>query len=90
MMKKLMNFLMLSCQKASALIDKKNILGLTMKEKVMLKMHTSMCDFCTAYQKQSLLLDKFLEHHIHTDSKNILLIENAELKEQIISKLNPG
>ena len=88
-MKKLMNYLMLSCKKATALIDKKSLFGLTTKEKMMLKMHISMCDFCTAYQKQSLLLDKFLHNHIHSENgNNSLLIENNELKEQIISKLN--
>jgi len=86
-MKKLMNYLMLSCQKAAALIDKKSLFGLTRKEKMMLKMHTSMCDICTAYQKQSLLLDKFLHSHIHSDNKNIV-IANEKLKEQIILKLN--
>lgn len=85
-MKKLMNYLMLSCQKAAALIDKKSLFGLTTKEKMMLKMHTSMCDFCTAYQKQSLHLDKFLYNHIHSESKSIL--QNEKLKGQIILKLS--
>ena len=86
-MKKIMNFLMLSCKKASALIDKKSLFGLTWKEKVMLHMHTSMCDFCTAYQKQSKLIDGVLHKHISASEKNILLVENKELKEKIISKL---
>ena len=87
-MKKLMNYLMLTCQKASALIDKKNLLGLTRKEKVMLKMHTSVCKYCTAYQKQSEIIDLALKKHFHSinDGANVI-IENKELKEKIISKL---
>ena len=79
---------MLSCKKASALIDKKSLFGLSRKEKVMLKMHTAFCDACTAYQKQSKLIDKILHTHIHSDSEeNSSLIENKELQKQIISKL---
>lgn len=52
-MKKLMNILMLSCKKASALIDKKSVTKLSIKEKVMLRTHTSMCDFCTEYQNKA-------------------------------------
>ncbi len=86
-MKKLMNYLMLSCQKASALLDKKDFFGLTRKEKVMLKMHTAMCDACTNYKKQSELIDKILHKHFHTITEEVnTIIENKELKAQIISK----
>ena len=84
-MKKLMNILMLSCKKASELIDKKSVVKLSMKENVMLHMHTSMCDACTAYQKQSKILDDLLQKHIH--ETKIPEIINNELKQQIISKL---
>ena len=88
MMKRLMNLLMLSCKKATELIDKKLVVKLSMKESVLLRMHTSMCDACTAYQKQSKFLDEMLHHHLeHTDETNIPLIVNNDLKEQIISKL---
>lgn len=86
-MKKLMNILMLSCKKASALIDKKSVTKLSLKENVMLKMHTSMCDFCTEYQKQSKVLDDMLHKHIHThDELQVPQIINNELKEKLISK----
>jgi hypothetical protein len=87
-MKKLMNILMLSCKKASELIDKKSVLKLSMKENMMLHMHTAMCDGCKAYQKQSELLDMFLHQHTHSHTaENIPVIKNEELKEKIISKL---
>jgi len=78
---------MLSCQKASALIDKRPLFGLTSKEKIMLKMHTVMCDACTAYVKQSELIDQLMHTHIHTDNESELPVaENADLKKRIISK----
>ena len=82
-----MNILMLSCKKASALIDMKSVRKLSMKEKVMLRMHTSMCDGCTAYLKQSKILDDLLHKPIHSTSENIPVIENKKLQQQIISKL---
>lgn len=78
---------MLSCKKASELIDKQSLIKLTLKEKVMLRMHTSMCDGCKAYQHQSKLLDKILHNHIHENEANVPQIKNNDLKQQIISKL---
>lgn len=83
-----MNILMLSCKKASELIDKKSVVNLSMKENVMLHMHTAMCDGCKAYQKQSKILDGLLKQHLHkADETQIPQIINNELKQQIISKL---
>ncbi len=87
-MKRLINFLMLSCKKASALIDRKSLFGLTRKENVMLKMHTALCDACAAYEKQSKLIDNVLHGYIQSDiATNLPVIENKELQKQIISKL---
>ena len=80
-----MNTFMLSCKKASELIDKKSIIKLSMKENVILHMHTAMCDGCKAYQKQSKILDELLHKHIHENK--VPEIINNELKQQIISKL---
>lgn len=83
-----MNILMLSCKKASELIDKKSVIRLSVKENVMLHMHTSMCDACTAYQKQSKILDELLQNHIHnTDETRVPQITNNDLKQKIITKL---
>ncbi len=83
-----MNWLMLSCKKATELIEKKSLVGLSWKENVRLRMHTTMCDGCTAYQKQSLLIDKLLQHHISDNtSTTVPLFENNALKDRIITKL---
>lgn len=87
-MKMLMNFLMLSCKKAASLIDKKVEAKLSWKENIQLTMHKSMCNACTAYEKQTKLIDKILYTHIHSDSEtNIPVIKNKELQKQIITKL---
>ena len=80
---------MLSCKKAAALIDKKPLFGLTLKERVMLKMHTALCTACTEYKKQSKFIEHALHKHFHTiTEEGNTIIENKELKAQIISKLN--
>ena len=87
-MKTLINYLMLTCQKASALIEKRNLFALTRKEKVMLRIHTAVCKSCMSYQKQSKIIDHALNNHFHSINVGVnMIIENKELKEKIISKL---
>jgi len=57
-MKKIMHILFLSCLKATELIEKKIHFRLSFSEKIQLKMHKSMCEACTKYEKQSLLIEK--------------------------------
>ena len=79
---------MLSCKKASELIDHQSVRRLSLKEKVMLRMHTGMCEGCTAYMKQSKVLDTILHKHFDiSDETKVPPITNDPLKEKIISKL---
>ncbi len=79
---------MLSCKKAATLIDKKAEVKLSWRENMQLTMHKSMCDACTAYEKQSKFIDKALYHHIHTMTEDVnTIIENKELQTKIISKV---
>ena len=55
-----MHILFLSCLKATELIEKKLHFKLSATEKLQLRMHKSMCDACTRYEKQSIFLDKGL------------------------------
>lgn len=84
-MKKVMHFLMLSCNKATELIEKRTIFKLTFKENVQLKMHKTMCDACTAYEKHSKQIDDLLQNNISNIEINT--ISNQELKSRIINKL---
>ena len=80
----MMDMLMLSCTKATALIDRRTIAGLTVAEKMQLAMHTSMCKYCTRYQKQSELIDKLLNRYIGGRVPNH---SSSELEERIINTL---
>ncbi len=87
-MMKLMNKLMLSCKKATELMEKKNQSSLNPLETVQLFMHTSMCDACSLYERQSHFLDSLLKKQNGTQgsvSHKRKLPE--EVKSQILSKL---
>jgi hypothetical protein len=58
---------MLSCREASELIDKKLLFRLSFKEKIQLRMHTSVCKACSRYQKQSQKLDHLIKEHLHRE-----------------------
>ncbi len=83
-MKKIMNILFLSCLKATELIEKKMHFKLNRKEKMQLKAHKMMCNACTNYEKQSLLLEKAI-----SASNPGEFTENdlEQLKKQIAQKL---
>jgi cyanate lyase len=83
-MKKLMHILFLSCLKATELIEKKFHFHLTFRERMQLKMHTSMCKACSMYKDQSATLNKALSKIENLNGEN----ENPEsLKEEILKKL---
>ena len=87
-MKKIMNYLVLSCKKATELIEKRSIFGLSWKENVQLKIHTKMCDACSHYQRQSKEIDILLENYIHNlDETKVPELENKPLKEDILLRL---
>lgn len=83
-----MNYLMLSCKKAASLIDKKAEVKLTFNEGMQLHVHKSMCAACTAYEKQSLLIDKALRQQTGLGLKSPdPIIGNKNLQQRIIGKL---
>lgn len=84
-----MYLIMLPCKKVTELIEKRSLVELSFKEKIQLHLHKTMCDACTAYQKQSKKIDEVLERHIHTsDTNNSGTYQNQELKEKIINNLS--
>ena len=58
-----MHFLFLSCLKATELIEKKLHIKLSVKEKLRLKVHKSMCNACRRYDKQSKIIDSALKNY---------------------------
>jgi len=85
MIKQIMNKLFLSCLKASELIEKKMHVKLSFTEQMQLKAHKMMCEACTTYEKQSLILEKGIEQHLNQKKEAIDL---EQLKKQITMNLN--
>lgn len=89
-MKKLMHFMFLSCIKATELIEKKLFIGLSIREKVQLMLHKSMCDACTRYGKQSEELDHYLQKNVKiftpSQSKDSLTL-SEESKQKLIENI---
>lgn len=84
-MKKMMNILMLSCKKATELIEKRLVTKLSSIEKVQLKMHTAVCSQCSTYEKQSDIIEKRIAE-IHQPNNELLKL-SSEKKEQILNQL---
>lgn len=80
-----MNMLILSCLKATELIEKKLHFKLSFKEKLQLKMHKMMCDACRLYEKQSTLLEKGIEKQQETAFEEI---DIEKLKKDIYTRLH--
>lgn len=84
---KIMNMMVNSCKKTTALIDKQLLTSLTVKEKMQLKVHTSMCKTCNAYEHQSKLIDKIIgKWFTENPVVNVKLPE--EIKFKIIEDIN--
>ncbi len=54
------NALILSCKKATELIEKKNLAGLDPMQNMQLSLHLMMCKACKEYEKQSTILDQLI------------------------------
>ena len=89
MIQRLLTILLLSCKKATGLIDKKMVVKLSFRENVMLHIHSSVCDFCRQYEKQSHLIDEILTEHLQkSDPEQVPQVVNDELKDKIFTRLN--
>lgn len=53
--------LMVNCRKASVLIERRELRPLSAAERLGLWYHLRICDACKAYEKQSALIDRWLE-----------------------------
>ncbi len=79
-----MNAMMLSCVKATELIEMKENVPLGLLKTMQLHMHTAMCSGCRNYMKQSGLIDQLLQKEFDT----LAVIKNTDdLEAVIISKI---
>ncbi len=82
--------LMLSCRKATELMEKELHFKLSFIEKIQLRMHTSMCHACSAYQKNNILLEKKIKNHVSSPNeekqyKHVKLSE--DFKKELVKNL---
>lgn len=59
-MNKLSHIILLSCLKATELVEKKFHFKLSFSERLRLKLHLATCVYCMNYSKQSQLIEKGL------------------------------
>lgn len=86
-MSKLMGKLLLSCKKATELMEKRTYFGLKPHEHVQLFLHSQLCDACRNYEKQSKAIHQLLIKQLN-DNKTDLQENNPELKEDIKNKID--
>lgn len=86
-MKKIVHLILLSCRKATELIEKQFMVKLTLKERVQLNMHKSICDACTAYEKQSRFLNELMKKQASDTPDQISEQENPAFKANLLKQL---
>ncbi len=86
-MKMIMNKLMMSCETAARLIEKKQHFPLGVSDKAKLALHVSMCEICKTYQKQSERLHAILKTHALNDAKDL---DTKELEKRILETIERG
>lgn len=86
-MKKIAHLIMLSCRKATELIEKQFVAKLSLKERVQLNLHKSICDACTAYENHSRLLNDLLQKQASITPDQITEQENEALKANLLKQL---
>ncbi|HEY0611945.1 MAG TPA: hypothetical protein VGD35_19870 [Chitinophaga sp.] len=89
MKKRIIHFFVLSCKKATGLIEKSIYFKLSALERMQLRWHLTLCDACTIYKKQSGLLHELLTKHEHDHTQAPPLPEDTtqDLKDRIIRDL---
>ncbi len=84
----MMNKLMLSCQTATELTEKNLREELSFVKKMQLFFHTSMCNACRQYTKQSHLIERLFKAKEKTINTPNGKKSSKELEEKILLQLN--
>jgi hypothetical protein len=71
----------LSCQKATELVEKQSLVGLSVIDRLKLSMHLKMCDACKSYKDHSHKIDALLKDQTAPSFKL-----SESVKEDIIRK----
>ena len=89
MYKRIIHMFVLSCEKATFLIEKQLHVSLSPLEKLQLHIHLSMCKYCTAYKYKAVFLDKLMSDERTKEEKGDQFSEQevTDLKEKFKSVL---
>ncbi len=79
---------MLSCKKATMLIEKKQVVPLTAIEGFQLNLHSSMCKACKAYAQQSNIIDKVIQKFHEKPTAKTEKKLSEQTKNKIIDQIN--
>ncbi len=71
------------------MIDRKHSGDISLLQDFRLRLHTSMCRACTAYEKHSKLLEALLKKRLHS-KENLSEVEKAQLERKILERLDSG
>jgi hypothetical protein len=80
-----------NCRKATLLIEKKQIEGLSAREKLELKIHLAGCVICRIFEQQSILINRMVHELFHISKANELKLDEQykkQLQERIEKELN--
>ena len=80
----IMNAMMLSCIKATELMEQKQFVPLNIMQNVQLRIHVAMCSGCRNYQKQTELINKLLDKTFSASPA----FDTTILEKAIISKIS--
>jgi len=89
-MKRMMNKVVLSCKRATELIEIEKYNDITFVEKFQLRLHLKMCDVCNKYNIQSKFIDKLIDKVSNIENIETKLNEKRvlELENKIIRKID--
>lgn len=76
--------ILLTCQKATELVEKKQHKKTSLKENIQLKLHLWICKACAIYEKQSKIIQRFLQN---ISKKNLEEKLSEESKKRILENL---
>lgn len=79
-----MNAMMLSCVKATELMEMKEYIPAGVIRTMQLTMHVAMCSGCKNYMKQTKLINKLLNRSLNALPE---VVNTTELEQQIITRL---
>ena len=80
MLKDFIHLFVLSCDKASYLVEKQLQGQLTLLERLQLRVHLGLCSFCADYSKKAELIDKLARLSIK-DSEDNNVFTHEEIKD---------